>query len=75
MSTYFKALGPFDKATHAIIGCLNSALEGHGSITVKASKKGISIRLRSMVLAEGKTPEEFKRNFEAAMETAKKSKA
>lgn len=74
MST-FLPMSPFHRASSAIIGCLNSALEGNGSITIRASKKGLSIHLGRSLLAKGKTPEELHQNFAAAMDKARQANA
>lgn len=74
MGKYFSStplMAPFGRAQNMIIGCLNSALGGNGSITVKASKKGMSISLGKSILAKGKTPDELLTNFEAALAQAK----
>lgn len=76
MGKYFSPvprMGPLDKVTNTIIGCLNSSLEGNGGITIKASKRGISISFRGRPLAKGKTPDELQSNFDAALSIAKKS--
>lgn len=76
MNKYFRAvprMTAFDKITHTILGCLNSSLEGNGGITIKASKRGISISFRGKPLAKGKTPEELQRNFDTALANVKKT--
>ncbi len=70
MGTHFRTvprMTAFDKISHTILGCLNSSLEGNGSITITASKRGISISFRGQPLAKGKTPQELQANFEAAL--------
>lgn len=76
MGKYFRTvprMTAFDKISHTILGCLNSSLEGNGGITIKASKRGISISFRGKPLAKGKTPDELQRNFDAALSIAKQS--
>lgn len=64
-------MGPLDGVTNSIMGCLNSALDGNGTINVKASKKGLSMHLGKVLLAKGKTPDEFEANFKTAIAKAK----
>ena len=76
MGKYFRTvprMGPLDEVTTAIMSCLNSALDGLGSITVRASKKGISISLGGAILAKGKTPDELLVNFKTHLHAAKQS--
>lgn len=69
----FHSLTLFDKASSQIIGCISSALQGNGSVCIKASKSGLSIAVGGTCLAKGKTPQEMADNFTAALAQAQVS--
>lgn len=59
-----------DSSSTMVISVLNAGLAGLGSVSVNASKRGLSIKLDGATLARGKTPKELNESFAAAREAA-----
>lgn len=61
-----KKLSILSPAMASIIGAINAAAEGTGTVTIRASKRGMSIAVNGRVMASGKDPELMQQAFRAA---------
>ena len=65
-----KKLHIFSPALSAIVAMINTAAEGLGTVTLRASKRGMSVAINGKVVAKGKCPDEFHAAFKARQQNA-----
>ena len=65
-----KKLSILSPALASIIGAINAAAAGMGTVTIRASKRGMSIAVNGKVMASGKDPELMHRAFRAVQAKA-----
>lgn len=60
----------FGEEMTTLLGVLNAALDGKGSIVIRASKRGLSVALNGRLLASAKTPLDLHHKIKAGMTQA-----